>query len=129
MAEFINRGELVKTVAQSVDEPQIKVDKVIKAMEDAIVKQLAKGGEIRLAGFGTFRVSQRSARTSRNPRTGEPVEVAARSAPSFKAGKALKDAAAASTAPPPVKKAPGKVEPAAKASKAPAKAKAPSKKK
>ncbi|RYG55800.1 HU family DNA-binding protein [bacterium] len=125
MAEILNRGEIVESIAKAVDEPQTKVDKVLKAFESAIATQLETGGEIRIAGFGTFKVTQRSARTSRNPRTGEPVAVPARTAPSFKAGKALKDAAAASSAP--AKKAPAKAKaaPAAKApaAKAPAKAK------
>jgi DNA-binding protein HU-beta len=148
MAEILNRGDLIETVAKAVDEPQTKVDKVLKALEGAIVAQLSAGGEIRMAGFGTFRVTQRSARMSRNPRTGEPVPVPARSAPSFKAGKSLKDAAAASAVPAkkpagkakaaPAKAAPAKADSAkdapAKAApkaaaKAPAKAKAPSKKK
>ena len=137
MADILSRGDIIDSVAAQVDMPQTKVDAVIKAFEGAIARHLGTGGEIRMAGFGTFKVTQRSARTSRNPRTGEPVEVPARTAPSFKAGKALKDAAGASSAPA-AKKAPAKAAKAdakaapaapAKAAKAPAKAaaKAPAK--
>lgn len=106
MANILSRGDIVDSVAAQVDMPQTKVDTVLKAFEGAIARQLAAGGEIRLAGIGTFKVTQRSARVSRNPRTGEPIQVPARAAPSFKAGKALKDVALASSSPP--KKTPAK---------------------
>lgn len=93
MAEILSRGNIIDIVAADVDMPQKKVDDVIKAFEGAIARHMGTGGEIRMAGFGTFKTIQRAARTSRNPRTGEPVPVPARTAPSFKAGKALKDAA------------------------------------
>ena len=136
MADILSRGNIVDSVAAEVDMPQAKVDAVLKAFENAIARQLGAGGETRIAGFGTFKVTQRSARTSRNPRTGEPVDVPARTAPSFKAGKSLKDAAASSSAPAaaPAKKAPAKADakaapkaPAKAAAKAPAKADAKSK--
>ena len=53
---------------------------------------MADGGAVSLVGFGTFSVVARAARTARNPRTGESIDVAASNAPKFKAGKALKDA-------------------------------------
>ena len=129
MADVLSRGDIVDTVAAQVDMPQTKVDAVLKAFEGAVARQLGAGGEIRMAGFGTFKVTQRSARTSRNPRTGEPVQVAARTAPSFKAGKSLKDAAASSSAPAPAKKAAAKAPAKAAVAKAPAKAPAKAKKK
>jgi DNA-binding protein HU-beta len=131
MADVLSRGDIIDTVAAQVDMPQTKVDAVLKAFESAVARQLGTGGEIRMAGFGTFKVTQRSARTSRNPRTGEPVQVAARTAPSFKAGKSLKDAAASSSAPAPApaKKAAAKAPAKAAAAKAPAKAPAKAKKK
>ncbi|MBW3634928.1 MAG: HU family DNA-binding protein [Armatimonadetes bacterium] len=126
MADILSRGDIINSVAAQVDMPQAKVDSVIKAFEGAIARHIGTGGEIRMAGFGTFKTTQRAARTSRNPRTGDPVQVPARTAPSFKAGKALKDAA--NTLSGGGKKASGKA--AAKApAKAPAKAaaKAPAK--
>ncbi len=143
MAEILSRGDIISSVAAEVDMPKTKVDEVIKAFETTIARHMAAGDETRIAGFGTFKTTQRSARTSRNPRTGEPVEVPARTAPSFKAGKSLKDAAHTLSAPAPAKgakKAPAKAAgvkaeaPKAAAAKAPAKAatkaaKAPAKKK
>ena len=135
MAEILSRGDIISSVAAEVDMPQAKIDAVIKAFESTIARHIGSGDEVRMAGFGTFKTTARSARTSRNPRTGEPVDVPARTAPSFKAGKALKEAAAASSAP--TKKAPAKsdakaapkasAKAAAKSEKAPAKEKAPSK--
>ena len=86
-------GDVLNTVAAECDLPSAKVDAVLKAFEGAIARSLAQGGEVRIAGFGTFKTSQRSARTSRNPRTGEPVDVPARTAARFIAGKGLKTAA------------------------------------
>ncbi len=57
-----------------------------------ITAALVRGENIRLAGFGNFSVLEREARQGRNPRTGEPLTIAAKKAPAFHAGKALKDA-------------------------------------
>lgn len=139
MADSImNRGDIVDAVAAQCDMPQKKVDGVLKAFESAIARTLSTGGEVRIAGFGTFKTTQRSARMSRNPRTGEPVNVAAKTAARFSAGKGLKEAAAANdskgkkpaakaaapkaaAAKPAAKAAPAKAAPKA-AAKAPAKA-------
>ena len=64
------------------------VDAVLSAISDA----LAQGEAVSIAGFGTFSVKHRAARQGRNPRTGEPVAIAASKLPSFKAGKGLRDA-------------------------------------
>lgn len=93
MADIMNRGDVLSTVAAECDMPSAKVDAVLKAFEGAIARSLSQGGEVRIAGFGTFKTSERSARTSRNPRTGEPVEVPARTAARFIPGKGLKTAA------------------------------------
>lgn len=93
MADIMNRGDVLSTVAAECDMPSAKVDAVLKAFEGAIARSLSQGGEVRIAGFGTFKTSGRSARTSRNPRTGEPVEVPARTAARFIPGKGLKTAA------------------------------------
>lgn len=138
MAEILSRGDIINEVAAEVDMPQAKIDAIIKAFEGSIARHMKDGDETRIAGFGTFKTTQRSARTSRNPRTGEPVDVPARTAPSFKAGKALKEAAMASSqTAAPAKKAPAKSDAKAgakasakadaKAVKAPAKEKAPTK--
>ena len=95
MAEILSRGDVINSVAAQVDMPQAKVDAVVKAYEGAIARALKDGSEVRLAGFGTFKTAMRSARTSRNPRTGEPIEVPERMAPKFSCGKSLVDAARA----------------------------------
>ena len=66
-------------------------EKALKAFIDVVTEQLVKGDKVQLVGFGTFEVSQRPARTGRNPLTNKPMTIAASKAPKFKAGKALKD--------------------------------------
>ena len=63
-----------------------------KHVEAVITDELSKGGEVTLTGFGTFKVTDRAARTGRNPQTGAEIQIAASKAPTFKAGKALKEA-------------------------------------
>ncbi|MBP6855613.1 MAG: HU family DNA-binding protein [Candidatus Pacebacteria bacterium] len=64
----------------------------VDAIFDTIVKALAKGDEVAIAGFGTFRVAKRAAREGINPRTGEKIQIAASIKPKFRAAKALKEA-------------------------------------
>ena len=66
--------------------------KAVDAVLDSITGTLANGGSVSLVGFGTFSVKARAARAGRNPRTGETIQIKATNVPSFKAGKALKDA-------------------------------------
>lgn len=93
MADIMNRSDVLNTVAAECKLQSIEVDRILKAFEGAIARSLAQGGEVRIAGFGTFKTSARAARTSRNPRTGEPVDVPARTAARFIPGKGLKTAA------------------------------------
>ena len=65
---------------------------VVEAMFDTITKTLAKGEEVAISGFGTFRVARRAAREGRNPMTGEKIQIAASIKPKFRAGKLLKEA-------------------------------------
>ena len=66
-------------------------EKALKAFTDVVEAELKNGGKVQLVGFGTFEVSERSAREGRNPQSGKPMKIAASKAPKFKAGKALKD--------------------------------------
>ena len=59
---------------------------------ESVTDSLKKGESVSLVGFGTFAIKERAARTGRNPQTGQPIEISAAKVPSFKAGKALKDA-------------------------------------
>ncbi|MGH7014311.1 MAG: HU family DNA-binding protein [Stellaceae bacterium] len=90
----MNKNELVDAVATAATIKKSEAETVIDAVFDSIVKELKKGGEVRLTGFGTFVVSHRAATEGRNPRTGETIKIAARKVPRFRAGKGLKDAIA-----------------------------------
>jgi DNA-binding protein HU-beta len=88
----MNKTELIAEIASSAGLTKAEAGRVIDATTAAITASLKKGDPVTLIGFGTFKVSKRAARTGRNPRTGAELKVAARNAPAFTAGKALKDA-------------------------------------
>lgn len=88
----MNKSELIAEIATQAGITKVEASKVIDATTAAITGSLKKGEAVTLIGFGTFKVSKRAARTGRNPRTGAELKVAARNAPAFTAGKALKDA-------------------------------------
>jgi nucleoid DNA-binding protein len=88
----MNKTDLVAAVAKTTDLSKTKAEETINAMLDAITSSLKKGTEVKLIGFGTFKVTNRKAQTGRNPRTGEPIKIAASKQPKFVSGKALKDA-------------------------------------
>ncbi len=90
----MNKAELVNAVAAATDVSKKDSEAVITAVLDAITGALKEGEKVQLVGFGSFEVKARAARTGRNPRTGEDVEIPASVVPVFKAGKALKDAVA-----------------------------------
>lgn len=87
----MNKQELVSAIAQSAEISKADAAKALSATISAITNAMAKGDKVQLVGFGTFEVRTRAARTGKNPRTGEAIEIAASKVPSFKAGKALKD--------------------------------------
>ncbi len=88
----MNKSELINAIAASADLSKAAAGRALDAATDAITTALKKGDTVTLIGFGTFKVSKRAARTGRNPRTGAELKIAARKAPAFSAGKALKDA-------------------------------------
>lgn len=88
----MNKSELIDVVAQNADITKASAGQAVEAALDAIAGALKSGDTVALVGFGTFSVRERGARTGRNPRTGETIEIAASRVPAFKAGKALKDA-------------------------------------
>lgn len=88
----MNRVELVAAIAEQTELSKKDAEKALKAFTDVVTEELKKGGKIQLVGFGTFEVSERSAREGRNPQTGKTMTIPASKAPKFKAGKALKDA-------------------------------------
>ncbi|MEJ2177444.1 MAG: HU family DNA-binding protein [Gammaproteobacteria bacterium] len=88
----MNKAELIDAVAGSANLTKTDAGDAVDAVFDSISKALSGGDSVSLVGFGTFSVSDRAARTGRNPRTGETISIAATRVPKFKAGKGLKDA-------------------------------------
>ena len=86
------RSELIQTIAD--DNPHLiqrDVERIVNAIFEEITNAMARGERVELRGFGAFSVKQRDARVGRNPRTGEAVDVDAKSVPFFKTGKLLRD--------------------------------------
>ena len=88
----MNKRELAAQVAASTSLSQSDADAAVRAVFSAIADALAGGETVTIAGFGAFSTRSRPARPGRNPRTGETITIAASTAPSFKAGKTLRDA-------------------------------------
>jgi DNA-binding protein HU-beta len=88
----VNKSELIEAIAASADIPKAAATRALDAMVESVTDSLKKGESVSLVGFGTFAIKERAARTGRNPQTGEPIQISAAKVPSFKAGKALKDA-------------------------------------
>jgi DNA-binding protein HU-beta len=87
----MNKTELVAAMAEKAQLSKKDAEAALKAFTDVVAEELKKGEKILLVGFGTFEVSERAARTGRNPLTGKEITIAASKDPKFKAGKALKD--------------------------------------
>jgi DNA-binding protein HU-beta len=90
----MNKGDFVGQVADASGLSKTEAERAVEAMFQVVKKALKAGESISLVGFGTFVVRSRAARTGRNPRTGDSIEISASKVPAFKAGKALKDALA-----------------------------------
>ena len=88
----MNKTEFVSAVADSAELTKADAGRAIEAVIEVVTKALKKGDTVALVGFGTFLARKRAARTGRNPRTGQQIKIKASKNPSFKAGKALKDA-------------------------------------
>ena len=88
----MNKAELIDAVANGADISKADATRAVEAVINQITSTLQSGDQVALVGFGTFAVKDRAARTGRNPRTGEAIDIPASKVPGFKAGKALKDA-------------------------------------
>ena len=88
----MNKSELINHIATSAGLTKAQATAALQAFETSVIDTLANGGEVTLIGFGTFKVTDRAARTGRNPKTGEEIQISASKVPTFKAGKALKEA-------------------------------------
>lgn len=90
----MNKTELIAEVANKAGLSSKDAEKALGAVVETITEAVVKGDKVQLVGFGSFETKQREARTGRNPKTKETIEIPATRVPVFKAGKALKDAVA-----------------------------------
>ena len=90
----MNKAELINSVAATAEVSKKEAEAVITATLASITEALQNDDKVQLVGFGSFEVKKRAARTGLNPRTKETIEIPASAVPTFKAGKALKDAVA-----------------------------------
>ena len=88
----MNKSELVDAIAEGADISKASAGRALDSAIEAITSALSNGDQVSLVGFGTYSVKHRAARAGRNPQTGSEIQIAASNVPSFKAGKALKDA-------------------------------------
>ena len=88
----MNKSQLIDAMAAHADISKAAAGRALDALTDAVTGALKEGDQVALVGFGTFSVRERAARSGRNPQTGATIQIAAAKVPSFKAGKALKDA-------------------------------------
>ncbi|MDE6762288.1 MAG: HU family DNA-binding protein [Oscillospiraceae bacterium] len=90
--EKMTKAELINAIADKSELTKKDAEKALNAVVSSITDALADGDKVQIVGFGTFEVRERSAKEAINPRTKEKINVPAKKAPAFKAGKALKDA-------------------------------------
>ncbi|MCB1956173.1 MAG: HU family DNA-binding protein [Rhodocyclaceae bacterium] len=88
----MNKGEFVEALAERLDVSRAQAERSLGAVLEIIEAELAAGNKVALTGFGSFEVSERAARTGRNPQTGATIKIAASRVPKFSAGAALKAA-------------------------------------
>jgi len=87
----MNKAGIVEIVHEKLGGTKTQAEDIVDTIINSIINSLKKEEEVSIAGLGIFSVKQRAARTARNPRTGEAVQVAAMKVPKFRAAKALKD--------------------------------------
>ncbi|HET9860370.1 MAG TPA: HU family DNA-binding protein [Nocardioidaceae bacterium] len=90
----MKKDELVQAIAESADISKPDAERALKAVVDTVTSSVASGQKIQIPGLGTFEARERSAREGRNPQTGETIQIAATTAPGFKAATAFKQAVA-----------------------------------
>ena len=88
----MTKGDIVESIAEETGLSKADAERAVNAFTGAVTNALKGGDSVSIVGFGTFSVSARAARTGRNPRTGEAIQIKASNAPKFKAGKGLKEA-------------------------------------
>ena len=88
----MNKNDLIEAVAERTGLAKSDAAHAVEAVLGTVTEALQRGEAVALSGFGTFQAKVRAARSGRNPRTGAAIAIAPRRVPTFKAGKALKDA-------------------------------------
>ena len=91
--KYVNRSELVSAIAEKSDVAKSDVDKVLSGFHDVVAKALKDREKVTIPGFANFEAKARAARTGRNPRTGEAIQIPASHVVKISAGSKLKDAA------------------------------------
>ena len=89
----MTKDGLVEAVMKAAGlETKAGAHRIVEAVFDTITKTMARGEDVAITGFGTFRIAKRAAREGRNPKTGEKIQIKASVKPKFRAGKSLKEA-------------------------------------
>ena len=88
----MNKVDLIEAVHATIGGTKVQAEQAVEKIIESIIGTLKKGEEVSIAGLGIFSAKERKARTARNPRTGESIEVPAMRVPKFRAAKGLKDA-------------------------------------
>jgi DNA-binding protein HU-beta len=88
---IMTKADLIDSVSSKAELPKQRAEEIVNAVFDDIIAALKNGDKVNISGFGTFSVSHRKARTGRNPKTGETIQIASSRAAKFKAGKTLKE--------------------------------------
>ena len=88
----MNKSELIRATAEKAGMSMKDTESILNAAEEVVVKALSETEKVQVVGFGSFELKERAARTGRNPKTKEAIEIPAFRTVAFKAGKALKDA-------------------------------------
>lgn len=87
----MTKADLIDAVVNRTELPRQRAEEIVNGLLDDIIGALKNGDKVNISGFGTFSVSERKARTGRNPKTGETIQIASSRAAKFKAGKTLKE--------------------------------------
>lgn len=88
----MNKTQLLQAISEKSGLTKTQATAALNAFQDSLTEALKQGDDVTILGFGTFSIKERAARTGRNPKTGEALEIQASKQPTFKAGKGLKDA-------------------------------------
>jgi len=88
----MNKVDLIEAVHATIGGTKVQAEQAVEKIISSIIETLKKGEEVSIAGLGIFSAKERKARTARNPRTGEAIQVPAMRVPKFRAAKGFKDA-------------------------------------